>query len=44
MFCEKIKPVFEQMEKRGVVCDMREPNVMRLAPLPLYNTFEDVRR
>ncbi|EGD75996.1 kynureninase [Salpingoeca rosetta] len=44
LFGRKIKPVFEQLEKRGVICDMREPNVMRLAPVPLYNSFNDVYR
>jgi kynureninase len=29
---------------RGVVCDFREPNVVRAAPVPLYNTFHDVWR
>ncbi|NOT00602.1 MAG: kynureninase [Phycisphaerales bacterium] len=28
----------------GVVCDFREPNVLRAAPVPLYNTFHDVWR
>ena len=28
----------------GVLCDGREPNVIRIAPTPLYNTFEEVWR
>lgn len=26
----------------GVICDVRKPNVMRVAPTPLYNSFMDV--
>lgn len=26
----------------GVMCDVRRPNVMRIAPAPLYNSFRDV--
>lgn len=32
------------LQKDGVVADFRPPNVVRVAPVPLYNTFEDVFR
>lgn len=36
------KKVFQKIIKAGVVADWREPGVIRVAPVPLYNTFEDV--
>ncbi len=38
------KAVFDEWYKHGVVGDWRNPNVIRLAPTPLYNSFEDVFR
>lgn len=37
-----VEKVFEELEKRGVRCDVRKPSVIRIAPTPLYNTFQDV--
>lgn len=36
------KELFDKLTAEGVVADWREPNVIRMAPVPLYNSFEDV--
>ncbi len=36
------KAVFDNIERAGVTCDWRYPNVIRVAPVPMYNTFTDV--
>jgi len=38
------KGLFGKLEAAGVKCDFREPNVIRAAPTPLYNTFHEVWR
>jgi kynureninase len=36
--------IFKSISKAGVLADWREPGVIRVAPVPLYNSFEDVYR
>ena len=38
------KKLFNYLSKNGVFADWREPNVIRVAPVPMYNSFEDVFR
>jgi len=41
---EHPKELLKEVETAGVKCDFREPNVIRVAPTPLYNTFHEVWR
>lgn len=34
--------VAERLQNAGIICDKREPGVVRVAPVPLYNTFSEV--
>jgi kynureninase len=38
------KELHNELVAAGVKCDFREPNVIRVAPTPLYNTFHEVWR
>ena len=42
LMLKKGKEVFESLKQNGILADWREPNVIRVAPVPLYNTFKDV--
>lgn len=39
---QNAKAIHQALQDTGVITDYREPNVIRLAPVPLYNSFEDV--
>lgn len=36
------RELFQALARAGVVCDWREPDVIRLAPVPLYNRYSEV--
>ena len=38
------KKLFDEITSKGVIADWREPDVIRVAPVPLYNTYQDVYR
>ncbi|KAF2029116.1 kynureninase 2 [Setomelanomma holmii] len=39
-----MEDVSAALENGGVICDKRKPGIIRVAPVPMYNTFEDVWR
>jgi kynureninase len=38
------RSLFDRIQAEGVLCDYRNPDVVRVAPVPLYNTFHEVWR
>lgn len=43
-FSARGKEIHQKMTEAGIIVDYREPGVIRVAPAPLYNSFEDVYR
>lgn len=41
---QNAKERLSDLKNAGIVCDFREPNVLRVAPTPLYNSFHDAWR
>lgn len=39
-----VQTLHDRLDAAGVVCDLRKPDVVRVAPAPLYNTYEEVWR
>jgi len=39
---EEGRALCEGLAKEGIICDWREPDTLRVAPVPLYNSFHDV--
>ena len=44
LFSKDGKKYFDALTEAGVIADWREPNVIRIAPVPLYNSYEDCYR
>ena len=38
------RPVCDRLIAEGILCDWREPDILRVAPIPLYNTYRDAYR
>ena len=36
------RKIYDYLKENGVIVDWREPSVIRFAPVPLYNSFEDL--
>jgi kynureninase len=41
-FAQDARARHTELSRRGIICDFREPNIIRLAPAPLYNSFMDI--
>ena len=42
LLIERGREIYDGLMKEGIMVDWREPSTIRMAPVPLYNTFEEV--
>ena len=38
------RSICDRLVEQGTLCDWREPDILRVAPVPLYNTYCDIHR
>jgi kynureninase len=38
------RAICDRLVEQGALCDWREPDILRVAPVPLYNTYGDVHQ
>eukprot|EP00927_Polykrikos_kofoidii_P076997 TRINITY_DN73996_c0_g1_i1.p1 TRINITY_DN73996_c0_g1~~TRINITY_DN73996_c0_g1_i1.p1 ORF type:complete len:453 (-),score=71.36 TRINITY_DN73996_c0_g1_i1:82-1440(-) len=41
-FVDDVEAIHKQLAQRGIICDVRKPDVMRIGPAPMYNSFMDI--
>ena len=41
-FSSDSKSIYDGLLEKGIICDWREPNVIRVSPAPIYNSYMDV--
>jgi len=41
---KKGRALFDYLQSNGVTADWREPDVIRMAPVPMYNSLGDLNR
>jgi len=44
LMLQRGREIFNALAEAGIMADWREPNVIRIAPVPLYNTYEEIWR
>lgn len=43
-FAKPARAIYDRLQQSGVIVDLREPDIIRVSPVPLYNSFGDVRK